>query len=144
MGAIVIDEFGIHAIVIGIWKLPQGDEHVFIQNNVVPSHLETGRLHLGCNSNESKILQVERSQQSVLMEGLGERRSFLVLQFAEKNLSMTVSTYCRLKSSPSLNEISGNFFFFQRLILVWLCEVKGSIMVWMLWVFFVCLMCKYS
>lgn len=61
MGAIVIDEFGVHAIVVDIWKVPQGDERVFIQNYIVPSHLETGRLHLGRNSNESNILQVERS-----------------------------------------------------------------------------------
>lgn len=60
MGAVVIDEFCIHAIVVGVRKLPQGEQHVFIQNDFVPSHLETGCLHLCHTSNESNLLQVKK------------------------------------------------------------------------------------
>lgn len=60
MGAVVVDEFGVHAIVVGVWELPQGEQHVFIQNDIVPSHLETGCLHLGHASNKSNLLQAKR------------------------------------------------------------------------------------
>lgn len=63
MGAVVVDKFGVHAIVVCVWKLLQGEEHVFIQNDVVPSHLETGCLHLGHSSNESNILWAKTANQ---------------------------------------------------------------------------------
>lgn len=59
VGAVVVDEFGIHAIVVGVWEVLQREQHIFIQNNVVPSHLEAGCLHLGHSSDESNILQVK-------------------------------------------------------------------------------------
>lgn len=69
MGAVVVDEFGIHAIVVGVRKLLQGQQHIFIQNNVVPSHLETGCLHLRHTSNERNLLQVKK-------RGAATQRSF--------------------------------------------------------------------
>jgi len=61
VGAVVVDEFGVHAIVVGVGKLPQGEQHVFIQNDVVPPHLEMSCLHLCRTSNESNLLQVKKT-----------------------------------------------------------------------------------
>lgn len=60
VGAIVVDEFGVHAIVVGVWEVLQGQQHIFIQNNVVPPHLEASCLHLGHSPNEPNILQVKK------------------------------------------------------------------------------------
>lgn len=67
VGAIVVDEFGIDAIVVGVWELLQGEQHIFIQNNAVPSHPEAGCLHLGHSSNEPNILQVKERGAAVNM-----------------------------------------------------------------------------
>lgn len=90
VGAVVVDEFSIHAVVVGLWKLPQGEQHIFIQNNVVPSHLETGRLYLRHSSNESNILQVKKTgaaaQRSFFF--FLKKKSFLGFRFAEESLNL--------------------------------------------------------
>lgn len=58
VGAVVVDEFGVRAVVVGVWEVLEGQQHILIQDNVVPSHLEAGCLHLGHSPDESNILQV--------------------------------------------------------------------------------------